>query len=81
MLEKFKAIIRNWLLKEELDKWNELEKKYREMVDLSHKTYRLSEDARQISAESITRCNAATNELEECKQLMKELERMIISII
>lgn len=73
MLEKIKVYLRNWLLKEELNKLTELENKYRETVDLQHQTYRLCEDAHRISAESITRCNVATNELEDCKKLMNSI--------
>ena len=73
MPKKIKDYLRNWLLKEEIDKLTELENKYRETVDLQHQTYRLCEDAHKISAESITRCNVAINELEDCKKLMNSI--------
>lgn len=73
MAEKIKAWLKNKLFGEELDKLTELEKKYREIIDLQRNSYKLCEDAHKISAESITRCNTATNELEECRKLMNSI--------
>lgn len=73
MAKKIRAWLKNKLFGEELDKLAELEKKYREIVDLQRNSYKLCEDAHRVSAESITRCNAATNELEECRKLMNSI--------
>ena len=72
-LSFLKEKARKWLFKEELDKLVDLENKYREMVDLSRKNYGLCETAHKLSAESITRCNAATNELEDCRKLINSI--------